>query len=169
MNAAYFHLVLNHVPILGTMFAAALLGVAVLRRNDTLLRAGWVTLVAVALAAIPTYLAGQQAEEIVEHLPGVSHDAIEAHEEIALFALIGAGAAGALGLAALVLTRRGPAPRWLGAGSLALALAVAGIMVATADRGGRINHPEAHEGVATSGEETDEGGGHGRGRGRGRR
>jgi uncharacterized membrane protein len=145
MNAAYAHLVLNHVPVLGVVFALPLLGAGILRRNETLLRAGWVALVVVALVAVPVYLAGEGAEEIVEHEPGVSHDTIEAHEEIALVALIAAEALGVLALAALVLSRRRAAPAWLRIGSLVLALVVAGLMGVTAERGGRINHPEAHD------------------------
>lgn len=166
MNAAYVHLTLNHIPILGVVFALPLLGIGLLRRNPTLLRAGWITLVAVALVAIPVYLSGQAAEEIVEEEPGVIHDAIEAHEEIALFGLIGVEILGVVALACLLLSRRAAGvPAWLPAGSFVLALAVAGLMGAVAYRGGMINHPEAH-GAAATGE--DEGGEDGQGRGRGR-
>ena len=41
MNAAYVHLTLNHVPVLGVVFALPLLGFGLLRRNPALLRAGW--------------------------------------------------------------------------------------------------------------------------------
>jgi uncharacterized membrane protein len=165
MNAAYVHLTLNHVPILGVVFALPLLGFGLFRRNPTLLRAGWITLVAVALVAIPVYLSGEGAEEIVEDLPGVSHDAVEAHEEIALFGLIGVETLGVVALAGLVLSRRAAGvPSWLPAGSFVLALAVSGLMTLVAYRGGMINHPEAH-GAAAEGGEEDEGG---RGRGRGR-
>jgi uncharacterized membrane protein len=169
MNAAYVHLMLNHVPILGVVFALPLLGFGLLRRNPTLLRAGWVTLVAIALVAIPVYLSGEGAEEIVEDKPGVSHDAIEAHEEIALFGLIGAEALGLLALAGLLLSRRAAGvPAWLPLGSFVLGLAVAGLMTAVAYRGGMINHPEAHGDAVAEDDEDDEDEG-GRGRGRGRR
>jgi uncharacterized membrane protein len=148
MNAAYLHLSLNHVPILGTVFGLLLLVVAVLRRNETLLRAAWVTLVIVALAAIPVYLSGGGAEELVEGEPGISHAAIEAHEEAALVALLAVEALGLLALAALVGWRRRAAPAWLGTLCLLLALVATGLMAWTAERGGRINHPEAHRGMA---------------------
>ena len=144
MNAAYLHLILNHVPVLGVVFALALLGAALLRRNDILLRAGWVTLVVVALVALPVYFSGEGAEEIVEDEPAVSHDAIEAHEEIALVALIALEALGALALAGLFFSRRGAPPSWTRGGSLLLTLVVAGLLGLTAERGGRIKHPEAH-------------------------
>jgi uncharacterized membrane protein len=145
MNAAYAHLTLNHVPVLGVVFGLALLAAAVLRRNETLRRAAWVTLVVVALFALPVYFTGDGAEKIVEDEPGVVHRTIKDHEEIALFALIGMEALGLLALAGLVLSRRGAAPPpWMGMGSLVLALVVAGLMAATAERGGRIRHTEAH-------------------------
>jgi uncharacterized membrane protein len=169
-NAAYVHLVLNHIPVLGVIFGLALLAVGVLRRNETLLRAGWVTLVVVGLSAVPVYLSGEGAEEIVEHEPGVSHDTIEAHEEIATVSAVGAGALGLVSLAGLLLSRRPPgAPSWLRVLSLLLALVLSGLMGLTAYRGGQINHPEAHDGaVAEEAEEPEDGGG-GRGRGRGGR
>lgn len=147
MNFAYVHLTLNHVPVLGVVFGLALLAAAVFRRNETLRRAGWVTLVAVALVALPVYFTGEGAEDIVEDEPGVSHDTIKEHEEIALVALIGMEVLGLLCLAGLLLSRRGGAPpSWMGTGSLVLALVVAGLMAATAERGGRIRHTEAHGG-----------------------
>jgi uncharacterized membrane protein len=158
MNAAYVHLVLNHVPVLGVPFGLALLAVGVLRRNETLVRAGWVTFVVVALVAVPVYFAGEGAEEMLEHEPGVSHDAIEAHEEIALVALIGVEALGVLAMAGLVLSRGRVALAWLRMGSLVVALIVAGLTTATAERGGRINHPEAHGGAAADEGEYREGG-----------
>jgi uncharacterized membrane protein len=149
MNAAHLHLTLNHLPVLGVVFALPLLGFGLLRRNPTLLRAGWITLVVVALAAIPVYLSGEGAEEIVEDEPGVSHDAIEAHEEIALFGLIGVEALGVVALAGLLLSRRASgAPAWLPPGSLVLALMLAALLAVVAYRGGQINHPEAHRATA---------------------
>jgi len=162
MNAAYLHLLLNHVPVLGVLFALALVAAALARRNETLLRAGWVTLVVVALVALPVYFTGDGAEELVEDEPGVSHDTIKAHENIALIALIGLEALGVLSLAGLVLSRRGAAPPWTRAGSLALALVVAGLMGVTAERGGRIRHPEAHGGTVPHDAGNEGGEGHGR-------
>jgi uncharacterized membrane protein len=165
MNAAYLHLTLNHVPVLGVVFALGLLAAALFRRNDTLLRAGWVTLVVIALVALPVYFSGEGAEEIVEHEPGVTHDHIEEHEEIALFAIIGMEALGLLALAGLLLSRRAAPPSWARMSTLALAVIVAGLMGFTAYRGGKINHPEAHDGAAAaSGGERDHGDSGGRGR-----
>jgi uncharacterized membrane protein len=166
MNAAYVHLTLNHVPILGVVFALPLLAFGLLRRSATLLRAGWITLVVVALVTIPVYVSGDGAEKLVEDEPGVTHHTIKEHEESALYGLIGMETLGVLALAGVVLSRR-PAgvPSWLPAASFVLALAVAGVMAVVAYRGGMIRHPEAHGATATEEDEGDEGG---RGGGRGR-
>ena len=171
MNAAYVHLTLNHIPVWASP-SLALLAAAVFWRNEDAAPCRRVTLVIVALVAVPVYLSGEGAEEIVEHEPGVSHDVIEEHEEIALVAIIAMEALGLLALAGLVLSRRAAgAPSWMGIGSLVLALAVAGLMGLTAYRGGKINHPEAHGGAAVEdgadGEGREREDDHGR-RGRGR-
>jgi uncharacterized membrane protein len=144
MNAAYVHIALNHVPILGTVFGLLLLAADAVRGNQTLRRAGWVTLVVVALVAIPVYLTGEGAEEIVEDSPGVAHDDIESHEELALYAFIAMEALGLLALVALFASRRGAGPAWLATAVLVLAVVTAALMGLTAERGGRIKHPELH-------------------------
>lgn len=56
MNWAHVHLLLNHVPVLGTIFGLALLGYALMRRNDGLTRVALGVFVVVALLALPGVL-----------------------------------------------------------------------------------------------------------------
>jgi uncharacterized membrane protein len=142
MNWAHVHLMLNHLPVLGTIFGLLLLGWAVLRRNEALQRVALATFVFTALAAVLVYLTGEPAEELVEDLAGTAKQAIEAHEEAAVVALIAIEALGALALAALVLFRKRGIPRPLAGGALVFALATAGWMAQTANLGGRIRHAE---------------------------
>jgi beta-lactamase regulating signal transducer with metallopeptidase domain len=72
MNWAHIHLLLNHVPVLGTIFGLALLGYAVLKRSEALKRAALGVFVAVALLALPVYFTGEPAEEAVQSAAGVS-------------------------------------------------------------------------------------------------
>jgi len=136
------HLMLNHLPVLGTIFGLLLLGWAALRRSETLQRAALGTFVLAALAAIPVFLTGKPSEDLVERLAGTAEQAIEAHEEAAVVALIAIEALGALALAALVLFRNRGIPRPLAGGALVFALATAGWMAQTANLGGRIRHAE---------------------------
>ena len=68
MNGAHLHLVLNHFPVIGLIFCLAMLMAGILRKSEELTRTGMVILIAVAVIAIPVYLTGEPAEEIVERL-----------------------------------------------------------------------------------------------------
>lgn len=157
MNWTHVHLMLNHVPVLGTVFGFALLAWALMRRNETLQRVALWTFVLAAVAAIPVFLTGEPAEEMVENLAGTAERAIETHEEAGLVALIAVEAVGVLALAALLWFRQRALPRALIAVTVALALATAGWMVYTANVGGQIRHSELRAGGTQAPDTEDEG------------
>lgn len=143
MNAAHLHLALNHLPVVGLLFALALIVVALRTRSPELARVALWSLVVVAVLGLLAYLTGEGAEEVVERLAGVSEAAIESHEEAALVAVLLVGGLGALAGAGLWLQAQGDGLR---RGFLVLTLAatllVAGWMAWTANLGGRIRHAE---------------------------
>ncbi len=152
MNWAHVHLLLNHFPVIGAVIAVAALTFAVVRPNPRLTRASFIVLIVVALSAVPVYLTGEPAEEIVEQLPGISEEIIEHHEEAAHVALIGLEALGLLGLAGLLLLRRsGSLPKWFTIAVLALSIIVGGWTFWTANLGGRIRHAEIRPDFRVSG------------------
>ena len=162
MNWAHIHLMLNHIPVLGTVFGLALLAWGLWRRNDPLQRAALFTFVAVAIVAIPVYLTGEPAEAVVENLVGTAETAIEAHEEAALLSFIAMEVLGALALAALALSRTRFNPALVVRGALAVALLTGGLMAWTANLGGRIRHGELRAAGAGQSDELErhrEGGG----------
>ena len=143
MNPVHIHLFLNHVPVLGNVFAVILLAYALLRRSDELIRIGLLILVLTGLVAIPVFLTGEPAEEIVEKIAGVSEAIIEQHENYAKFAL---GTAILRGIAAFLtflfsfwsqknLT-------WMVIAIFFLAIISGSWMLKTASLGGQIRHPE---------------------------
>lgn len=141
MSAPHIHLILNHFPVVGATAAAGLLTLAVLMRRDVLARAGLWALVVSAAVAVPVYLSGDAAEDVVEEL-GVAEAVIEAHEEAALLALVALLVLGAVSVSALWLYRRTRMPRKLVVGLWVLSLG-AGLLVArAANRGGEIRHTE---------------------------
>jgi hypothetical protein len=151
MNGAHLHLMLNHWPIFGTLFAFLLLGFARVRKSDELITVGLGLLVLVALGAIPVYLTGEPAEDAIEHLPGVSKDLIEEHEEAAEVAFVLVEILGALGLAGLFLARRSKrALPLMGTIALGLSLVVLGAMAWVGNLGGPIRHPEIRNGTAAN-------------------
>lgn len=157
MSAAHWHLMLNHIPLLGLFFGAVLLAYGAWRASEDVQRASLGLLVLAGLSALAVYLTGEPAEEVVEGLAGVSHDAVEAHEEGALYALIAGLATSAAALGALLYgwTRRSLA-RWAVLLTLVLALATTGLLGYTANLGGKISHPELR-GATSSVVDVDDG------------
>lgn len=149
MNLAHVHLILNHIAVVGVVIGLFLLALAILKRSTELKKVSLGVLVVMALMAIPTYMTGEPAEEIVEHLPGVSGAIIEQHEEAALIAVIAIGVLGAFALGGLLLFRRSHTiPNWFTVTALILALVASGLMGWTANLGGQIHHPEARPGFS---------------------
>jgi uncharacterized membrane protein len=151
MNAAHAHLLLNHLPVLGTAFGVLLMLLAFVRKSDELKRVGLGVFVAAALSAAPAYFTGESAEDSVEERPGISKAMIHEHENTAEGAAVALAVLGAVSLAGLVRFRRAACvPNWLSVSSLALAIVVAVLMARTAGLGGRIQHPEIRpsDGVA---------------------
>lgn len=142
MDAAHIHLMLNHVPVLGAVFGAVLLGVGLLRSDETWQRIGLWTLIVTGVAGVVVYLTGEPAEELVEGAAGFSHDALERHEEIAAWAMYTGGAVGAAALGTLAWFRSRDLPRGLVTGIFMANLAVVGVMTWTANSGGKVSHPE---------------------------
>lgn len=172
LEAPHLHLMLNHVPVLGTPFALLLGAAGLLRRQDVLVRAALVAFVVVGGFAWGAQRTGDEAEDAVEDLAGVSEDRIHRHEEAADWAARGGVALGLLALGLLLATRHRPVHRGILAATLVLAALLSAWLAYTANLGGEIRHPEIRAGGAAGdgggGEEADEGSGRGRGRGRGR-
>ena len=151
MNEAHLHLLLNHTPVLGSLFGALLLLFAVLRRNDVLIRSGLLTLVVAAALAIPTNLTGEGAEKVIQQLPGVSQDLIERHSAAADLALWALEATAALAMASLLLLSRRPATGILFTRlTIVSALVSFGLMARAGNLGGQIMHPETRDDVLSS-------------------
>lgn len=142
MSGAHLHLVLNHLPILGTVFGLAILAWGTVRRQAEVQRVALGLFVFAGAAAGAAYWTGESAEEMVEGRPGVSHAMIEAHEEVALYALIAAIVLGVAALGVLWIARNGTLPMGLSGAVVAAALVAVGVMAYTANQGGKISHPE---------------------------
>ena len=143
MNGAHIHLLLNHVPILGSIFALCLLIGGILAGNKSILISSFITIVVVALICIPVYLSGEEAEHVVDPIIGINKIAIESHEEqaeIALWVLLMNGAI-ALGtmISALKTNVISKPLIWI---NLVLLILVVALMARTGGSGGQIRHCE---------------------------
>jgi peptidoglycan/LPS O-acetylase OafA/YrhL len=153
MDATHLHLLVNHLPILGSFFALPLLVLALWRRQEPWLFAGAALLLLIGGAAgVVAEESGEGAEEAVEHLAGVSEALIHEHEERAEVATPLAVITGlaALGVAALSLRRRAT---WLPGGAVVLLLTgvTAGTMAWVGQSGGLIRHTELRDPSSNAG------------------
>lgn len=155
MNIPHLHLVLNHVPTIGTVVALGLLLLALVRRNDHLLRAGLEVLFVVALVTLPAYLTGVAAKELIADMDGVAVPTIAAHETAALMAFIWMQVAGLAAWVVLWRARRAPRiPRAGVAAVLLLSVVTVALMGRAATLGGEIRHPEIVVAPVATGEQT---------------
>jgi hypothetical protein len=148
MSPVYLHLLLNHVPVIGTILVIVLLGYALLRRSTELVRVSLGMFVLLAFAGTVVYLTGEPAEELAEGLPGVSEAILERHEDAALVATLMLGSVGAVALGGLLAFRKRVAgiPRGFAAFALLLALVPAAALGYTANLVGQIRHTEIRPG-----------------------
>lgn len=150
MSQAHFHLLVNHLPIVGSLFALVLLGVGLVRSSSSLTKAGLAAVLAAGLLCWPAQLSGAGAAAIAQDLPRVSRALIEAHAsaaELGFWALEGAAALALFGL--LLLKNRAPKARavaWLALAAAALSF---GLLARAGNLGGLIRHPEIREGFGT--------------------
>jgi len=142
MTPVHVHLALNHVPLIGVVLGLMLLAFGRLRRSEELALAALITFVLVGALAAATYFSGEAAEDVVEHLAGVSAERIEAHEESALLSTLAAAGLGMLALAELVLLRMRAVPHWIKSLTFGGAVGVAALMTWTAWLGAWIRHTE---------------------------
>lgn len=148
MNQTHLHLLLNHVPVLGTAFGLGLLAFGLGRQSEDLKKAALVVFVLAALLAVPVYLTGEPAEDAVKALPGVSMPLAERHEQAAAVAFTADLVLGAAALAGLLLFRRGKTvPAWFGSLVLVVSLVASGLMAWTASLGGQLRHTEIRSGA----------------------
>lgn len=159
MTSAHLHLLLNHLPILGTLFGVLLLISGYVFKSRPIRHAALATLVITALLTIPAYISGEPAERSIKHMQGVNRNMIHEHEVAAKFASIAAYVMGLLAAAALFgSVKEKPYARILTVITLLGGMAVCGMMGRTGYIGGKIRHSElTQEGMNNGIQEGDHG------------
>jgi FtsH-binding integral membrane protein len=152
MNWPHVHLVLNHIPVIGTGFVIMLFLAAWRMKSRDVTTVALVGCILVALCTVPVFLTGEPAADAVKGMAHVTDDLIHAHEEAAVPAFVAILIAGALsGLALWNFRRRGSAHKWLLATLIVVLLVTAGLMVRAANLGGRVQHQEIRAGAPADG------------------
>jgi hypothetical protein len=155
MNAALLHLMINHLPVIALPLFLGVLSWGRFKDNDSIIRLGLFGIILAALTVLPVYFTGEPAEEVIEHMAGVSETFIEPHEEAAEVALVTTLIAGAAAFLCFL------APRFRINKNISLnavsVVALFAIMLLgwTAHLGGQIRHPEIRSGSQLPAEGTD--------------
>jgi len=152
MNTPHLHLLLNHVPTVGTVIAFGLFLLSFVRKDDGLKRVSLEVFYIIALLTLPAYLSGVGTQMALDQNPNVSKEIITAHHDAALIAFVFMLLTGGMSWLALWQWRRLSRPR---NGSLATVMILGAItlvlMGRAANIGGEIRHPEIlDKGVAAA-------------------
>jgi hypothetical protein len=146
MDPLRLHLVLNHLPVIGSALALGVLLVGILRSNLTIIRTA-LALAVVALAAVPVVnWSGEKAEKIVEKSEWLDEEGAEwldEHEERGEAAV--ATLLSALVVCILALAVGAFRESWLRIAAIVAAVSLAiglGNGLWAASSGGKIRHTE---------------------------
>lgn len=150
MNQAHLHLITNHVPIVGSLFAAVLLAAGIAKHNLDLTKAGLLAVLAAGLLCLPAQLTGEGAAAIAQQLPRTSRALIHNHEEAAELGFWVLESAAALALFGLLLLKNAsPKAKVVTLLALVATLLSFGLLARAGNLGGQIGHPEIREGFGT--------------------
>lgn len=147
MNNAHLHLILNHFPIIVPIIGFLVMVAAFIFRSEILKRTALALFVFGALATLPAFGTGEDAEEVIENLSGIEESVIENHEETAeTFAYFSYG----LGILSLIgfwaNWRKKKYSNVLATVVLVFTVVVLFFAFQTGSTGGEIRHPEIREG-----------------------
>lgn len=144
MNWIYFHILINHFPVVlaGVAMLSMIVAILIGRRQAWLYTA--ITLTLAGLFAYPTSESGERAARIFRDRMPSAREHIESHEqaaEITLWILLGSGLLGIIGWYRIASDDpTSPVPGWVKVALTVPTLASAGGVALTAYRGGHIGH-----------------------------
>ena len=143
MNDAHLHMVVNHFPIIGTIFGLGILVVGIVMKNNIIKNTAYVLFCVAAIFAAFSMSTGEGAEEMVEDMPSVGKKIIHEHEEMAEKLALVLYVLGAVSLVGLYLNIKKNTKANL-ISFLALTIGVVAVFLgkATGTTGGEVRHTE---------------------------
>lgn len=155
MDPTRVHLFITHLPVFGLFLGFLALLYGVFRREKHVRIIALFIIAVAAVGAVIAFQTGEAAEETVEHIAGVSHDAIEEHEESAELTILFIYGLGVLSIIGMYLEAKENRHALRLSLFLVLFTALTFYFVATtANLGGKIRHTE----IVRDGTQPDAGG-----------
>jgi uncharacterized membrane protein len=142
---SHIHIILNHFPTIGFVFALFFFVVALVTNNTGLTRGALALFAICGVLVVPTYVTGAASMWALTQppLPFIAKQAINAHRDLALLSLFGlAFTAGAAWIELWRFRHINKFSRNMLWTILGFAVVTLAIMAETGHRGGLINHPE---------------------------
>ncbi len=164
LNPAHLHLLVNHLPVEGSIVALLLLVWSLVRKSAELKRTALIACVVTGVAAFAADYTGGGASRVVRDIPGVERVDIKEHSDAADWARNSSYLLAAVAVVGLYITWRKQdsaqatsdpvgysthhkePPAWVMIASLIIALWTVSVMARTAYLGGVIRHPEIEPG-----------------------
>lgn len=143
MTAAHWHLVLNHIPIIGTTISTLLLIAGLLLKNEQLKLISVIFIMIMSVFGVIVHETGKKTEREIKKDLTINQDAVEQHEEAAKPAFLVHNIAGILSLIALILfKKKRKAFNVIASIIVVISLSAAGLMSYAGYLGGKIRHSQ---------------------------
>lgn len=149
MDEVHIHLLINHLPIFGSILGGLVLAHGIWSKSTQTIIAAYNVLIISSIGAVMAYITGEGAEEAVENIQGVAINMIGIHEDFALFSLVSLIVVGVISIFGLMLSiKKSPFANMFALFTLTITLISFGLVARTGYLGGQIRHTET--GTATS-------------------
>lgn len=146
MTAAHLHLMVVHLPVVLCPVALCLMAYAQWRREDGVLKVGYVLLIVAAAMSTVAFYSGPSAYDLLRDQLTQEKALVEDHAVAARAAFLCVLLAGVLALQALLqFFQEEPPARWLRWTLLGATLLSCYLLAWSAHLGGQVSHPEIRE------------------------
>jgi uncharacterized membrane protein len=151
MTDAHLHLVVNHFPIIGTIFGLGILIAGMLKHNISIKNTAYCLFIVSAITAFLSMYTGEGAEHMVKDMPDIGMKVIHEHEDWAEKLASVLYLLGVISIAGIVAHRRNFYQSKLVA-FMALTVAIVAVILAKSvgTSGGEIRHTEIRENVISN-------------------
>lgn len=147
MNDAHLHLLINHFPIVGTIFGFGILLVGIIINNKPVQNTAHIIFIICMILGKISMFTGEKAENIVENL-GISKNFIHTHEEQAETYMKMAYALGIISFISLLANvRNHPKSKLFSFLTMTLAIVTIILSKSVGASGGEIRHTEITQNI----------------------
>jgi uncharacterized membrane protein len=146
MNDAHLHLLVNHFPIIGTIFGLGILIVGMFLKNNSVKNTGYALFIVAAIFAAFSMKTGEGAEELVEDMPNIGKIIIHEHEELAEKLALVLYLLGVIALAGITMNiKKHSKAKIISYIAVVVGIAAVYLTILVGTSGGEIRHTEIRE------------------------